>query len=523
MPGSAEPTLSTPPDMVVGEGDGYVDLPVRLSAPGTNPVTVNYSTPTNNTTADAGTACSSDHDYLSADGTLYVRAGRDDQGRARAADRLPGRRGFHLVQVRPGHAVERDDRQGEHAREHRQQRDSRSSAPKLFVRDATVDEKDGFVLVPVLLGGPRGQISPSNIITVNYTTSDRTAHPPAADYAAVSGTLSFAPGQTVKNVVVPIIDPPARAPPRNFALTSAIRGGRDARRRHGHDRDRLERGGAGRSARDLRPARPRRRRRGTAMSIWSVRMSAPGQNPVDGELHDLERQRDSGTTCNAADYVGISSRRDARTSRRGRRRRSCASSSSTARTSRASSRSGSRSAAATGHGDHRQGEHARQHRQQRLRGLQAAAVRARCRGRREGRNRARAGACSEGRRVRSRTPPRRSPSDYATHDGTAHAVHGDYADDERHAQLRSRPDGQDHGRADRRRRREAVEEVHADLEQREQQRGDRRRHGNDRDRLELGRAGVGAGALWRRRTWSSARATATSICRCGCLRPGSTP
>ena len=40
----ASPSMSAPADVVVGEGDGYVDLPVRLSAPGTNPVSVIYTT-----------------------------------------------------------------------------------------------------------------------------------------------------------------------------------------------------------------------------------------------------------------------------------------------------------------------------------------------------------------------------------------------------------------------------------------------------------------------------------------------
>ncbi len=30
---------------MVGEADGYIDLPVTLSAPGTSTVTVNYATP----------------------------------------------------------------------------------------------------------------------------------------------------------------------------------------------------------------------------------------------------------------------------------------------------------------------------------------------------------------------------------------------------------------------------------------------------------------------------------------------
>jgi hypothetical protein len=37
--------ISAPPDVVVSEGDGFVDLTVSLSAPGLNTVTVNYSTP----------------------------------------------------------------------------------------------------------------------------------------------------------------------------------------------------------------------------------------------------------------------------------------------------------------------------------------------------------------------------------------------------------------------------------------------------------------------------------------------
>src|ERR1019366_6524488 len=39
----SSPGISAPPDVVVGEADGYVDLPVTLSAPGVNPVQVNYA------------------------------------------------------------------------------------------------------------------------------------------------------------------------------------------------------------------------------------------------------------------------------------------------------------------------------------------------------------------------------------------------------------------------------------------------------------------------------------------------
>ena len=39
----------------MSEADGYLDLPVTLSAPATTPVTVNYSTV--NSTAGSGTNC----------------------------------------------------------------------------------------------------------------------------------------------------------------------------------------------------------------------------------------------------------------------------------------------------------------------------------------------------------------------------------------------------------------------------------------------------------------------------------
>src|SRR5262249_39736888 len=50
------PKISAPPATMDSKGDGYVDLPVTLSAPGVNPVTVNYSTA--NGTTNSNTSCS---------------------------------------------------------------------------------------------------------------------------------------------------------------------------------------------------------------------------------------------------------------------------------------------------------------------------------------------------------------------------------------------------------------------------------------------------------------------------------
>ena len=48
-------------------------------------------------------------------------------------------------------------------------------------------------------------VAPCARPTVAYATSDGTATA-GADYTAASGTLTFAPGQTVKTVVVAIAD-----------------------------------------------------------------------------------------------------------------------------------------------------------------------------------------------------------------------------------------------------------------------------------------------------------------------------
>jgi hypothetical protein len=85
------------------------------------------------------------------------------------------------------------------------------------VRNATVDEKDGLALVSVLLGGPDGQTSNSTV-TVGYATQDGSATA-GDDYAAAGGTLSFAPGQTVKTIAVAIDDDAGNEPAESFTLS----------------------------------------------------------------------------------------------------------------------------------------------------------------------------------------------------------------------------------------------------------------------------------------------------------------
>ena len=71
--------------------------------------------------------------------------------------------------------------------------------PVISIGDVTVDRIDGTATVPVTLSSP----APVGGVTVNYATQDDTATAPAY-YTAASGTLTFAEGETTKNITVSI-------------------------------------------------------------------------------------------------------------------------------------------------------------------------------------------------------------------------------------------------------------------------------------------------------------------------------
>ena len=209
----AAPAISAPADVIVGEGDGYLDLAVSLSAPGQNTVSVNYATA--NSTAGCGTICNAD--YTLRQRHAHLRARRDDQGRPGRSPQLQPivtpfvSFTFNLSTPTNATIARASTRIGI------VNNDTLVSTPSLYVRDAIVDEKAGSVSIPVLLGGPTGQVSASTV-TVDYATSNAGATA-GTDYTATSGTLTFAPGETVKNIVVPIIDNATAEPAERFKLT----------------------------------------------------------------------------------------------------------------------------------------------------------------------------------------------------------------------------------------------------------------------------------------------------------------
>ena len=96
-------------------------------------------------------------------------------------------------------------------------------APGLSVNDVTVTEGDSGTTnatFTVTLAPASGQN-----VSVDYATADGTATAPA-DYAATSGTLTFAPGQTTKTVTVPVVRRHARRARRDVHAQPLERGQR---------------------------------------------------------------------------------------------------------------------------------------------------------------------------------------------------------------------------------------------------------------------------------------------------------
>jgi chitinase len=214
----AAPNISAPPDGIVSEADGYLDLPVTLSAPATKPLTVNFATA--NSTAGSGTNCNATYVGVpnagSTAGTLTFTPGQTLQfvrvdllnchlsAFLSFTFNLSGATNATIVRPSTRIGIVGDPAAG-------------TTAPGLYARSAYADNLNGSVTVPVLLGGPEGATSNSTV-TVHYATKDNTAVA-GTDYTAESGTLTFGPGQTVQNITVPILGRAGAAPTRNFTVT----------------------------------------------------------------------------------------------------------------------------------------------------------------------------------------------------------------------------------------------------------------------------------------------------------------
>jgi Ca2+-binding RTX toxin-like protein len=181
---------------IVSESDGYVDVVVSLGAPALAAVTVNYSASGSTATNSGGAAdfygYSGVLNFASGETTKVVRIELQDDSTPEGYETFyfnlssPSANAIVLAEPAAIGIIDDDN--------------IPTSGPTLHVRDAVVDEKSGTVTFVVTLGGLLGEVS-NDVVTVAYQTGGGTATA-GADYAAKAGTLTFAPGETVKTITV---------------------------------------------------------------------------------------------------------------------------------------------------------------------------------------------------------------------------------------------------------------------------------------------------------------------------------
>ena len=287
------PALLAPADTIVGEKDGTVGLLVRLSSASPDPVSVNYATA--NSTAGAGTACF--FDYVAAAGTLTFAPGETSKtvtvtiGDCADAENLESFTfGLNSAVNAPiARAAARvsivDD-------------DTVVATPRLLIRDAIVDEQAGVALVPVLLGGPRGQSSASTV-TVDYATADGTAT--GGDYTAQTGTLTFNPGRSVRTIAIPIADDASAEPAETF--TVRLSGAANATIANGTGTVTIGASDATPAAQpSISAPRDAIVGEGDGYVDVAVRLSAPGTQPVAVDYATANSTAGAGAAC-FFDYV----------------------------------------------------------------------------------------------------------------------------------------------------------------------------------------------------------------------------
>jgi hypothetical protein len=195
------------PSIPSGPTSTTMNYTVSLTSPTVNTVTVHYAT--SDGSAIAGSQ------YTAVSGTLTFTPGVTTQvvpvtilpSTIKAADRY-----FYLNLSTPTNAVVASPNYG--------QGEILNTAvqPDLTIGDITVARPTSGTSNAVFTV----TLAPSslNTVTVNYATSDGTAHAPT-DYTAASGSLTFTPGTTTQTITVPIKGNAASTPDLYYAVSLA--------------------------------------------------------------------------------------------------------------------------------------------------------------------------------------------------------------------------------------------------------------------------------------------------------------
>ncbi len=178
-------------DAFAPESGGVVEFLARLDAAATVPVSLRWSTQAQQ--AQPGS------DFVAAEGELVFAPGETQKAvriTLTADTQAERTESFALVLRDPVNATLARHQAFAFVRDD----DQPAGRPVVRVDPVSVDERDMRAVFVVSLDRPS-----TGEVTVDFTTDDLTAMT-GFDFTALSGTLRFAPGETVRQVAVPVID-----------------------------------------------------------------------------------------------------------------------------------------------------------------------------------------------------------------------------------------------------------------------------------------------------------------------------
>ena len=186
-------------DVVVGEQDDFADFVIRLDAPTTAPVTVNYST----VPSTAG-----GYDYVSSSGALTFAVGETVKTvRVQVTDDADPEATEVFRMNLSGPSANATIARASATATIIDNDNQAAGTPQASISDLVVDEADGTANFVITLDRPS-----ASVVSMNYATQDgapitgAAAAQAGSDYVAASGTLNFAPGETAKTVKVQLIN-----------------------------------------------------------------------------------------------------------------------------------------------------------------------------------------------------------------------------------------------------------------------------------------------------------------------------
>jgi hypothetical protein len=191
-------------DVVVGEQDGFADFVIRLDAPTSAPLTVNYST--------VGSTATNFNDFIPVSGALTFAAGEtvktvrvqvNDDFDAEATEVFT----MNLSSPSANATIARSSATATII-----DNDAPSGTPVVSINDLVVDEAAPTANFVITLDRPS-----AGVVSIDYATQDGAALA-GSDYVAASGTLKFAPGETAKTVKVLLNNDTLHEGPETFSL-----------------------------------------------------------------------------------------------------------------------------------------------------------------------------------------------------------------------------------------------------------------------------------------------------------------